>query len=236
MFKVVILEDDLPTARELESFLNRYCEEHGISAQMTHFCNAFDFLETYDYKADVVFFDIEMPGLNGMDAAKKLREKDSQVTIVFATNLAQYAIEGYGVNALDFILKPFSYPAMELKFGRIFNELAHSHKQETITVKTKGNVQILLVADIRYVEIRNHALIYHLSDKTVSTWGSLNNACAELAEYHFSLANACYLVSLSHVRGIEGNEVVVDDEKLPISKGKRKSFLSDLALYFGGSK
>ena len=236
MYKVVILEDDLSTAKELESFLNRYCKERGIEVTTSHFTNAFDFLEAYDFKADVVFFDIEMPGMNGVEAAKKLREKDSRVTIVFATNLAQYAIEGYGVNALDFILKPFSYPAMELKFGRIFHELTHQHKLDTITVKNKGNVQMVAVNDIRYVEIRNHALVYHLTDGTISTWGSLNSASETLSPYHFALANACYLVNLSHVRGVSGNEVVVDEERLPISKGKRKSFLGELALYYGGSK
>jgi len=235
MYKIQILEDEMSAANTLREYLNRFANERGIQIQIHHFENPYDFLESYAYDADIIFFDIEMPGVNGMEAAKKIREKDSRVTIVFTTNLAQYAIEGYSVNAFDFILKPFSYPAMELKFARIFNELSHNKAGVTITIKNKSSVQVVDVSEIRYVEVRNHILIYHMHDHEISTWGSMSSAYESLAPHHFSLANACYLINLKHVRGIESGDVVVDGQKLAISKGKRKSFLSDLASYYGGT-
>ncbi|MCR5491291.1 MAG: LytTR family DNA-binding domain-containing protein [Bacilli bacterium] len=236
MFKIRILEDDLSAAETLKDYLNQYASSRQIDIQIQHFSNAFDFLESYACDADVIFFDIEMPGMSGMEAAKKIRDRDSHVVIVFATNLAQFAIEGYSVNAFDFILKPFSYPAMELKFGRIFNELSHQTKDNTITLNRKGNVQMVEVNSILYVEVRNHSLVYHLLDKEIVTWGSLSSASEQLIPHHFAFANACYLVNLKHVKGIQGTDVIVGKEKLPISKGKRKAFLGELALYYGGTK
>ena len=234
MYTINVVEDDLETAKLLASYLQQYAASKGMEIAVSLFSNAFDFLEGYGEHVDAVFLDIEMPGMTGMEAAKRLREKDSNVIIVFATNLAQFAIEGYSVNALDFILKPFSYPAMELKFDRIFSELSHKSKEATITLTRKDGVQIVAVNEICYVEVRNHSLIYHLEKKSITSWGSLSSAAKELAPHHFSLANACYLVNLRHVQGIEGNDVVVNGERLAISKNKRKTFLGDLALYYGG--
>ncbi len=236
MYKIYLLEDDDAAAKTLGDLLTQFASSKDIQIHVQRFSNAFDFLEAYQYDGDIIFFDIEMPGMSGMEAAKKIREKDENVVIVFATNLAQYAIEGYSVSALDFILKPFSYPEMELKFGRIFNELSHRDKEGTLTINRKGNIEVIQISEILYVEIKNHALVYHLRDKEISTWGSLSSVSEKLIPLHFSLANACYLVNLRHVKGIDGSDVVVGNEHLPISKGKRKTFLSELALYYGGSK
>ena len=124
---------------------------------------------------------------------------------------------------------------MELKFDRIFNELSHQNKEATITLSRKGNTQVVPVKEIRYVEIKNHSLIYHLKDREIATWGSLASVSETLRDQHFALANACYLVNLLHVKGIEGSDVRVGEERLPISKGKRKTFLTELASYYGGT-
>ena len=235
MYRICIVEDDPTTSATLDEYLHRYADNHNVKVETKRFANAFDFLESFSSDADAIFFDIEMPGMNGMEAAKKIREKDAFVTIVFVTNLAQYAIEGYSVDALDFILKPLHYDAMELKFDRIFNELSHHEKEETLTVIRKGNVQVIKISQIEYVEISNHNLIYHLNKGEITTWGSLSSVSEKLSPHHFVLANACYLVNLQYVRGIEGNDVVVGANRLPISKSKRKAFLSELAMYFGGT-
>ena len=234
MYNICILEDDKSAADLLKTFLTKFAASKRIDISVRQFTNAFDFLENYSGGAHLVFFDIEMPGMTGMEAAKKLREMDSHTIIVFATNLAQYAIEGYSVSAFDFILKPFEYPSLEMKFERIFNELSHHSIEETIALNRKGKVEIVSVADILYVEIRNHSLVYHLVNKEISAWGSLSSASEKLIPHHFALANACYLINLRHVKGIDGASVIVGREKLPISKSKRKAFLGELALYYGG--
>lgn len=200
MYRIQILEDDLAAAETLLSCLRRYGDSHSIAFEAMHFSNALEFLERYSGNADLIFFDIEMPGLNGMEAAKQIREIDPNVTIVFVTNLAQFAIEGYSVHALDLILKPYNYAAMEKKFDRIFTELSHKNKGETITVNRKDGVQLLNVEDIRYVEIKNHSLIYHLGERTVNTWGSLANASEKLILYHFSFASASSIPSFTTTR------------------------------------
>ena len=236
MYKLLLLEDDQKAADSLIEYLNRFASEKGFAIETRHFDNPFDLLESYRGGVDAIFFDIEMPMMNGMEAARKIRDMDPNVTIVFVTNLAQFAIEGYAVKAFDFILKPLNYPSLEMKFARLFNEISHNEKGEMISVKGKGSMQIFPLSEIRYVEIKNHSLIYHLVGKDVSAWESLTSASEKLLPHHFAFSSASYLVNLAFVEGISGNEVNVGGEKLPISKGKRKSFLSELALYYGGSK
>ena len=102
--KIYVLEDEKAVSDKLCAYIDRYCGERGYTAEVKVFPNAFDLLENYHADADILFMDIQLPLMSGMDAAKKLRETDKKVLIVFVTNLAQYAVEGYEVNAFDFIL------------------------------------------------------------------------------------------------------------------------------------
>jgi two-component system response regulator LytT len=236
MYTIRILEDEDEAASSLTSSLSRYAEEHGLELQVERFKNAYDFLESYKPGMDLLFFDIEMPGMNGMEAAKKVRAMDPTALIVFVTNLAQYAIEGYAVCAFDFVLKPVRYGPFSLKLDRIFHELAHHHSEGKLVLNMKGSSVAIPLDSLLYVEIRNHDLIYHLEDgKTYKLRGTMAKAKEELADHHFSLCNACYLVNLKFVSGTRGNAVLVHDEELAISQGKRKEFMMDLASYFGGS-
>lgn len=107
--RVCVLEDEKIVADKLCSFIEKYCAEQGVRVEVQVFPDAFALLEGYHADVDILFMDIQLPVMNGMEAAKKIRETDEKVLIVFVTNLAQYAVEGYDVNAFDFILKPVEY-------------------------------------------------------------------------------------------------------------------------------
>lgn len=109
MIRTVIVEDDDAAAELLAGYLDRYGGEHGETFSSVRYDNAVTFLEKYASDADIVFMDIEMEDLDGMKAAAKLRERDRSVTLIFVTNMAQFAIKGYEVDALDFIVKPVGY-------------------------------------------------------------------------------------------------------------------------------
>ena len=188
------------------------------------------------HDADLIFFDIEMPGLSGMDVAKKVREYDKHTTIVFVTNLAQYAIEGYSVNAFDFLLKPINYSSFELKLDRVFHELHHHMDENFITIGNKQGITRLNVNDILYVEVKNHDLIYHSLKEEYRIRSTMLKAVEELSQYHFELCNACYLVNLKYVNRIENNMVEIGESKLMISQSRRKTFLSSFAKYLGGTE
>lgn len=111
LFRIAIVEDEKKDSDLLENYIARYFSEEASENryQVTVFNNAGVFVEHYRADFDLILLDIQMPGMNGMDAAAALRKKDSSVLLVFVTNMAQYAVKGYDVNAAGFILKPVSY-------------------------------------------------------------------------------------------------------------------------------
>ena len=236
MIKIAILEDDDKARNTLISFLKKYSEEKNEEISISSYAGSFEFMDKYSHDADLIFFDIEMPGLSGMDVAKKVREYDRHTTIVFVTNLAQYAIEGYSVNAFDFLLKPINYSSFELKLDRVFHELHHHMDENFITIGNKQRITKLNVSDILYVEVKNHDLIYHSLKEEYRIRSTMLKAVEELSRYHFELCNACYLVNLKYVSRIENNMVEIGESKLMISQSKRKTFLSSFAKYLGGTE
>ena len=103
--QIAIVEDNVSEAEVLEKYLNRFAKESATEINCTRFSDGAEFLDGYRHNWDLILFDIEMPRMNGMETARKIRETDKDVVIIFVTQMAQYAIEGYSVNALDYILK-----------------------------------------------------------------------------------------------------------------------------------
>lgn len=117
MIKIAIAEDEKKEAEKLESYIRRYGAEHGENYNVSVFTNGIDFVSSAE-PFHIVFLDIDMPLMGGLDAAKKLREADKSACIIFVTNLAQYAVKGYEVDAMDFVVKPIDYPSFESKFKK----------------------------------------------------------------------------------------------------------------------
>ncbi len=107
--KVAVVDDVPRDAQLLVRYLQQFQGEQGISIQIVPFYSSIDFLEEYDGAYDIVFLDIEMPGSDGLTTAREIRNRDDAVAIIFITNMAQYAIRGYEVNAVDFMVKPVGY-------------------------------------------------------------------------------------------------------------------------------
>ncbi len=173
--------------------------------------------------------DIGLPGMNGMDASRKLREKDRNVIIIFVTNLAQFAVRGYEVSALDFIVKPITYDNFSLKFQR-----AIANKKDTdILVTADGETHKVNSADILYVEVFRHSLVYHCLKGDFKTYGALKDIEDRL-KGGFAKCNRCYLVNLRYVDGIKDHLVYVRKHALQISYPKKASFMKELTDFIGG--
>lgn len=232
MIKCAIIEDDAKQAKKLESHIEKFGLDNGEFFETTSFSNAVAFLENYTADFDVAFIDIRMPYIDGMQAARMLREKDDRIIIVFVTSLAQYAIEGYAVNAADYVLKPVEYAEFALTMARVMRRL--SKKEDMFTLHTKEvNVRIKLAA-ILYIETDGHNLIYHTHGKDYVRYAPLKTAVKELEGKGFSLCNRCYLVNLSHVKNIAGMTVTVGGTELQISQPRKKQFIADFKAFTGG--
>lgn len=234
-FKVAVVEDDEAARRSLTDKIERYAEEKGHTITVSGFSDAYFFLMNYKSDYAVIFLDIEMPGMNGMEAAKKVRQSDSAAIIVFVTNLAQYAVEGYAVAAFDFVLKPVSYPAFQMKFDRICKELSHRLDDHCIYIGNRTQNKRVRVLDIYYVESENHDLLFHTTDGLVRMRGTMADMEKRLAPHHFVRCNSCYLVNLRYIDNLCGDRVIVGGAELRISQSRRHAFLAEFARYTGGS-
>lgn len=235
MVRVAIVEDEQDAVDSLRGMINRYFEARGGDYKVTEFDNALRFLDVYKADFDIIFMDIEMPDLDGMKAAEQLRKLDPLVLLVFVTNMQQYAVKGYAVDALDFIVKPVEQRAFFALLDKATRILANKTGGE-ITVRSTTGVRRVSVLRVRYVEVRRHMLTFHTEDGEFEAWGNLRDIEKELPAELFSRCNIGYLVSLAHVSGVDGDDAVVGGDKLKISRPRRKEFMSDPARYFGSGR
>ena len=175
-----------------------------------------------------------MTQLNGMDAAKVIRERDVNVVMVFITNMAQYAIEGYEVGALDFVLKPIDYYGFSFRLARALGRVQKKQGNLEFAINTPGGIKKLNSNDIYYIEIENRFLVYHTAEGDFSQRGTLQSAEEMFQNYHFVKCNHWYLVNLKYVTEIEENIVHVAGSRLEISRRNRAHFLKEVTEYIGG--
>lgn len=117
MIRIAIADDDAAFLAKIQKYIQKYQKENGEDIQLTAFSDAKELIEGYSPVYDIVILDIEMPGMNGMEAAEKIRQADEDVVLMFITNMIQYAIRGYSVGALDFVMKPVNYYTFSLKLS-----------------------------------------------------------------------------------------------------------------------
>lgn len=233
MIKIAILEDSDADYTRICKAWDRFSKEENLSYQITHYKDSTSLLEQFHSQFDLIFLDIEVPGKNGMETAQEIRKIDNLTILVFLTNFSKYAVNGYEVNAADYMLKPLDYYSFALKMHKILHMLYQNIEKE-ITIMTKGLLHRFSINELFYVEINNHDLIYHLGDETISTRGSLSEVEKSLPKNSFSRCNNCYLVNLKHVTKIKDNTVWIGKNELTISRPKKKMFLNDLTNYIGG--
>ncbi len=241
MIRVAIVEDDTASARELDSYLKRLLLENNLSHDTVFFSTADKFLSIFrkgDF--DIVFMDIDMPGTNGMDAARKLRKSDMDAILIFVTNLSQYALESYDVQAFNFMVKPINYDDFAMKMGRVIaNIKSSSNNKILISYKKNGciNEKIALISNIRYVEIRDHTLIWHLADGDYSglRGESMKSLDAKLDNCGFAMCDQSFLVNIKYITSVNKEEVHIGNDIIKISRRKRQEFLSKVAKQLAGT-
>lgn len=236
MLKIVILEDEKPQLDRLTDFLSRYQDEHPEFAYtLETYDRGILLLESYQRDADLIFLDIRVPDMLGMDVARHIRKADDQVMIVFVTSLTQYAVDGYSVGAFDYILKPVHYASFSAKLERALRVLGHRDAQLMLDLRTKESARRIPADSVIYIEVSAHDLLFHTSGETIKLWGTLYKYEQLLRQAHFARPSTSFLVNLKYVRGIKKDEVLLTAGAVPLSRAKRKEFLAALAQYKGGS-
>ncbi|MCD7920497.1 MAG: LytTR family DNA-binding domain-containing protein [Clostridiales bacterium] len=234
MLRIAIAEDEAESRAQLTEFLQQYEEAYSVEMEVSCFPSGVDLVQDYRPEYDIILLDIAMPDMDGMETARHIRQVDEQAVLVFITQMAQYAINGYEVDALDFLLKPVNYDVFAMKLTKAIRR-AESREGKRIVLTLASGVQVLQTRDIYYVEIQNHILHYHTNQGEFALRGTMQKAEQELAPYHFSRCSNWCLVNLAYVSQVDKNVVTVAGTPLDISRRNRTAFMAALTRYMGGS-
>ena len=235
MYQILVVEDDAAEADALKLALERYGEENSVTFSIEWMKSAIE-LPNNRRSFDLIFMDIGLPGISGMEAAEVLRTYDTSTPVIFVTNLAQYAVRGYQVQALDFIVKPIRYGDFAMSMNRALSYIRRN-RGRSISISTHDGVRIIDVNDLMYADVMDHNLAYHLSTgETISTRGVLGKLELELSDGPFvRISNSC-LVNMAHVRSVLKDSLrITSGEVLYFSRPKRKAALAIITDYLGGS-
>jgi len=233
MIKVAIVEDTLEDQERLVESLNYTSQKLNVSFMIEKFDTGLKFLSNFKNQYDIIFMDIEMPLIDGIDTAKKIRNLDKNVLLIFVTNLAKMAIKGYEVEAFDFLVKPVNKEMFLLKIERALPRITNK-LGEKIIIKCKGEIVSLSIDSIKYIESDSHYVIFHSTDGNYKEYATLKETEKRINCSYFARCNQCYLINLKHVSKFIDNDVYVGNDKLNMSRHQKKYFINEYTKYLAG--
>ena len=233
MIRIAMVEDEAAVREQLQGYIQRYTRQYGTEFAVTEFSDGVEILDAYRPVYDIVLLDVEMKHLDGMDTARRIRELARDVVLLFITNMAQYAIKGYAVGALDYVLKPVPYFAFSQQLQKAEEKLRR-RARHYLAVPVEGGLRRLDTAQIYYMESEGHRVHFYTEEGEFSAPGALKTFEEKLADLPFARCNSGYLVNLAQVKSVQQGLAQVGPYELQVSRPKRKSFLAALADYIGG--
>jgi DNA-binding LytR/AlgR family response regulator len=232
MINLAIVEDEDSYAQQLSEYIEKYQSESGNQFKITRFKDGDEITNGYRSQFDIILMDIEMKLMDGMTAAEEIRRFDSDVVIMFITNMTNYAIRGYQVDALDYVLKPVSYFAFSQKLDRAIGKIKRS--SNIISIDMPTGVKKLDIDNIFYIESEGHNLNFHTSGGDFTIRAKLSDFEIQLTPYDFFRSNKGYLVNLKYVDGVENGACQIAGKQLLISRSRKSDFMSALTNYMAG--
>ncbi len=234
--KCIAIDDEPLALKQIGSYIEKtpFLEAQALCQ------NAFEAMEYLaNSEVDLMFVDINMPDLNGMDFVKSLTQKPQ---IIFTTAYSEYAIEGFQVDALDYILKPISYNVFLKSANKAKTWFELNQKQtesvqttmDSLFVKSEHKMVRIFLSEIKYIESSNEYIQIHLiNDQPVTTLIRLKVMEEQLPRDKFMRVHRSFIVNLDRVKVIERNRIVFDDKiYIPVGEQYRESFQAFLDKTF----
>lgn len=233
MLQIAIVDDRLEDAEWLQSQVLHYLKQGKRPYRIQIFQDSVAFIQSPE-RFHMAFLDIRMEKIDGLETAHFLRKINQDTVIVFVTQMAQLAIRGYEVDALDFVIKPSEQAAIDRVMERALARVA-KQRDEHLVLKTSKGVYHLPLKRITYIEIYNHELSYHSLDGSYQVRGQLNAVYEQLKDKDFVLCSRSSLVNLRHVQSIHRDHVICGGERVHLSKSRYQELKQALVRYLGES-
>lgn len=232
MYKIAIVEDEDIYVKEIQQFFMQFEAESGSKFHITVYSDGDGLVSAYQGQFDIILMDIQMKFVDGMSAAEEIRRQDSEVIIIFITNMTEYAVKGYEVDAMDYVLKPVTYFTFSQKLQKALNKI--KKKPEVfLSIPVKGGMHKMGISSLLYVESHGHILSYHTQSEIVSSRAKLADVESVLDHYGFYRINKGCIVNMKYVDTVLDGNCYVEGEVLPIARNKKKAFMDRLTEYIG---
>lgn len=230
LIKVAIVEDDESCTLHLKELLERYEKEYGTTFNIATFSYGIDFISDYTADYDLIFMDIDMPHMNGYKTAKLLRKVDSEVALIFVTNLVKYAVKGYEVDACDFIVKPVEYEQFSVKLKKAISKMTQKG-EAYLTVTSRKGVERIYYSEIYYITVFQRYVMLHTKKGSIEMPISMKKLEVMLKDGPFVRGDNSSMVNLMYVTAVNQEGAIVNGQLIPCSRNRRKVLLDAFTLY-----
>ena len=222
MVKIGLCDDNAVYIEQLSTILKSISYSRNMDIEITSFKSGEDlvnFCSSHSNYFDILFLDILMDGINGINAAQTIRKICSDIYIIFVTTSKEYALDSYSVNAYGYILKPFSEDFISEKFLELYNKI-NLDRKNVIYVKSNQDIYTLQLNNIIYFESNLRKITaYTNNEETITFYNKMSNLETEIKTSVFVRCHRSFLVNLIYIKNIIGLDVItIDNKYIPISK------------------
>lgn len=232
IYKIAICDDEPKTLSLIESIVKKWAGDNDINIKIETFSSAEAFLFTYeeDKSFHILLLDIEMPGMNGVDLAERIRKDNKSIQIVFITGFMDYIAQGYDVDALHYLLKPVDERKLFEVLDKACDRLSVSEK--VLFIESGGEMVQVPIHTITYAEVDKNYITIHTGKGDFSKKQTLSELEDELGNAFFKTGRS-FLVNLSFVKKTSRTEVELKDGSLiPLSRGRYEAINEAIIKYF----
>lgn len=217
--RIAVCDDQSEERKKIIRLIQDYIEKEQFAVQIDEFESGESFLSSDISVYSLIFLDIFMNGINGMETARQLFEQNNRVQIVFCSTSAEFAAESYDVEALHYLVKPID----RKKFFQVLDRFFRIYRSmKTITIKVQRIDTTFYLTDIIWVEAANHKCIIHTKQETVETRMAFSQICTQLLPFDFVQPIRYAVVSLKEITAIPTDTITLSDGSvIPISRGER---------------
>ncbi len=236
MIQIAVCDDNQDDLARMVSLLDRFKTIRNYHFENFLFTSGLELLSALEKgkRFDVYCLDILMPGYSGMDVAREIRTFDKTAPIVFFTSSAEYALEGYSVKAVNYILKPVSEEKLIAAFDELLEQLGEKAEETAIVVKSNEGLQKIVITSLVYAEVIGRNVLYHLrSGKVVACTEPFAAACEKILPFGcFVKTHRSYIVNMQYIDTVDNHQVTLQTlSTVPIAQGKAREVKQQYLAY-----